>query len=104
VAATGQPVAQINCDTLGKNDVLGFMGLLMICQFLMGLPIASASHTGRASKWIAFFAVDFLSIGFVSVQYMIHSSKHSIIVFPLYQLLATFLDGSASPAREYLVL
>jgi hypothetical protein len=42
--------------------------------------VPGAFHTGMASKLIAFFAVDFLSIGFVSVQYMIHPSKYSIII------------------------
>jgi amino acid transporter len=37
--ATGQPMAQIYYDALGKNGALGFMSLLMICQFLMGLSI-----------------------------------------------------------------
>ena len=37
--ALGQPMAQIYEDALGKNGALGFMSLLMICQFLMGLSI-----------------------------------------------------------------
>ncbi len=37
--ALGQPMAQIYEDALGKNGALGFMSLLLICQFLMGLSI-----------------------------------------------------------------
>ena len=43
--ATGQPMAQIYYDALGKNGALGFMSLLMICQFLMGLSTVSIFHT-----------------------------------------------------------
>jgi hypothetical protein len=42
-----------------------------------GVFVPGAFHTGRASKPIVFFAVDFLSVSFVSVQYMIHPSKYT---------------------------
>jgi len=38
----GQPMAQIYEDALGKNGALGFMSLLLICQFIMGLSIVVA--------------------------------------------------------------
>ncbi|KAJ4360507.1 GABA-specific high-affinity permease [Didymosphaeria variabile] len=38
----GQPMAQIYYDALGKNGALGFMSLLFIVQFLMGLSILVA--------------------------------------------------------------
>ncbi|OAL38903.1 hypothetical protein AYO20_01654 [Fonsecaea nubica] len=39
----GQPMAQIYYDALGKNGALGFMALLMIVQFLMGVSILVAA-------------------------------------------------------------
>ncbi|KIW53910.1 hypothetical protein PV05_06318 [Exophiala xenobiotica] len=39
----GQPMAQIYFDALGKNGALGFMSLLMIVQFLMGISILVAA-------------------------------------------------------------
>lgn len=39
----GQPMAQIYFDSLGKNGALGFMSLLMIVQFLMGISILVAA-------------------------------------------------------------
>ncbi|EXJ61899.1 hypothetical protein A1O7_02330 [Cladophialophora yegresii CBS 114405] len=39
----GQPMAQIYYDSLGKNGALGFMALLMIVQFLMGISILVAA-------------------------------------------------------------
>ncbi|KIX07801.1 uncharacterized protein Z518_02455 [Rhinocladiella mackenziei CBS 650.93] len=39
----GQPMAQIYYDALGKNGALGFMSLLMIVQFLMGISILVAA-------------------------------------------------------------
>jgi len=38
----GQPMAQIYFDALGKKGALGFMSLLFIVQFLMGLSILVA--------------------------------------------------------------
>ena len=42
-SASGQPMAQIYYDALGKNGALGFMSLLMFTQFLMGISIVVAS-------------------------------------------------------------
>ncbi|KAF2204911.1 amino acid transporter [Delitschia confertaspora ATCC 74209] len=39
----GQPMAQIYYDALGKKGALGFMSLLFIVQFLMGLSILVAA-------------------------------------------------------------
>ncbi|KAI1620612.1 gaba permease [Exophiala viscosa] len=39
----GQPMAQIYYDALGKNGAMGFMALLMIVQFLMGISILVAA-------------------------------------------------------------
>jgi len=39
----GQPMAQIYYDALGKHGAMGFMALLFICQFQMGLSTVSAS-------------------------------------------------------------
>jgi len=39
----GQPMAQIYFDALGKNGTLGFMTLLFVCQFTMGLSILVAA-------------------------------------------------------------
>ncbi|CAI6336542.1 unnamed protein product [Periconia digitata] len=39
----GQPMAQIYYDALGKRGALGFMSLLFIVQFLMGLSILVAA-------------------------------------------------------------
>ncbi|KAL2428739.1 GABA-specific permease [Exophiala dermatitidis] len=39
----GQPMAQIYYDALGKKGALGFMSLLMIVQFLMGISILVAA-------------------------------------------------------------
>jgi amino acid transporter len=38
----GQPMAQIYYDALGKHGALGFMALLLLCQFFMGLSILVA--------------------------------------------------------------
>jgi amino acid transporter len=38
----GQPMAQIYFDALGKKGALGFMTLMFIVQFLMGLSILVA--------------------------------------------------------------
>ncbi|KAJ5463183.1 hypothetical protein N7475_008127 [Penicillium sp. IBT 31633x] len=39
----GQPMAQIYYDALGKNGALGFMAVVMIVQFFMGLSIVLAA-------------------------------------------------------------
>ena len=39
----GQPMAQIYYDALGKNGAMGFMALLMIVQYLMGISILVAA-------------------------------------------------------------
>lgn len=38
----GQPMAQIYYDALGKHGAMGFMALLFICQFQMGLSTVSS--------------------------------------------------------------
>jgi amino acid transporter len=43
VTPFGQPMAQIYYDALGKNGALGFMSLLMIVQFSMGISILVAA-------------------------------------------------------------
>ncbi|KAK8157760.1 gaba permease [Phyllosticta citrichinensis] len=42
-SAYGQPMAQIYYDALGKRGALGFMTLMFIVQFLMGLSIVVAA-------------------------------------------------------------
>ncbi|KAJ9616640.1 GABA-specific high-affinity permease [Cladophialophora chaetospira] len=42
-SAFGQPMAQIYYDSLGKHGALGFMALLMIVQYLMGISILVAA-------------------------------------------------------------
>ena len=40
----GQPMAQIYYDALGKKGALGFMGVLIVIQFLIGLSLVGVSH------------------------------------------------------------
>ncbi|MCJ1303207.1 GABA-specific high-affinity permease [Hypocenomyce scalaris] len=67
----GQPMAQIYLDALGKSGAIGFMSLLILCQFLMGLSIVVAcsrqswafSRDG-ALPFSSFFRVISVKFGF----------------------------------------
>ncbi|RAO67692.1 uncharacterized protein BHQ10_003704 [Talaromyces amestolkiae] len=99
-SAFGQPMAQIYYDSLGKSGALGFMAVVAIVQFFMGLSIlvAASRQTWAFSRDGALPFSDFFRHVSKRIQYQPVRTVWGVAIIAILIGLLTLIDAAAANA------